>query len=184
MFQYHINLRFISFERVLVISFLNIILKNRLHVYNRFRFTSNPSDIQFISNARYICVQRNMRYAFFVVLLWTVQCDQLKYIQLSSSRIDYLNNNNTSTYVVYLCRSMLTRKKPRFGGFLYWFHYALSLLTDSSLLMSIYTIIITFFDDFVPGEAMFDNPYSGKSSTLARNWERKHLEAVFSTKDE
>lgn len=55
---------------------------------------------------------------------------------------------------------MLTRKKkPRCGGFLYWFHYALSLLTDSSLLMSIYTIIITFFDDFVPGEAMFDNPY-------------------------
>lgn len=137
MFQYHINLRFISFEQVLVISFLNIILKNRLHVYNRFRFTSNPSDIQFISNARYICVQRNMRYAFFVVLLWTVQCDQLKYIQLSSSRVDYLYNNNTSTYVVYLCRSMLTRKKTQ----VWWFPVLISLCTVTA-----HRLIFTYVD--------------------------------------
>lgn len=38
----------------------------------------------------YKCSKEYALIAFFVVLLWTVQCDQLKYIQLSSSRVDYL----------------------------------------------------------------------------------------------
>lgn len=68
----------------------------------------------------YKCSKEYALIAFFVVLLWTVQCDQLKYIQLSSSRVDYLYNNNTSSTYVDSCSP--AEKNP-----VWWFPVLISL---------------------------------------------------------